>query len=512
MAACSHCGVSLAHGARTCDRCGAPVPPSWDDPRQVPEPPPFAAPADWVEHRDAWRGFRLYHPRGWQVQRTDGPTLVSGDPQVRACAIFWPMPLSHPGDLRAVAARYVQWRQHRSGVPVQAMVDPTGRLLRLREGPLESQLGVVADGHSALLSGIQAPRGSDTSALLGVVASFAPLPATPRYLWVEPAEGAFAVEVPAGWASRGHLDRNNAYGTPQSHFEAWGDEAGLVRVRLSGHLYNMFDPGAGGGMLGTLMGLGMGMPPMLDMMGIPAEARMPYQTAEGWIRQRYLPGLRRTHPDAVLVQGGDLPDLARAQEAELARRGMVGRCSYGQSLVRFTQGRVPVLQRGRVQTVIVPVVAAMPGTPQPWTAEEPQLLQAPEAEFARLLPLLEGVAESVRANHEWNAREEARVQGYVAASQADRSRRLGEISRTLAETSDLVTGGYWERQRITEHLSHDWSNAIRGYEDRVSSSGEIFNVPSGYDRVFRDNQGTFYGSGWLVDPDPTWQELKLFRR
>lgn len=491
MAACVHCGVVLAPGARTCDRCGAPVPPSWSDPREIPEPPPFAAPAGWVEHRDPWRGFRLHHPPGWQVTRTDGPTLVSGDPNLRSMAVFWPMPLRHPEELRALAIRYAQWRQHRATAPVQARLDPSGRVLRLREGDLESQLGVAADGSSALLSGIQAPRGTDPSALLKIVASFAPIPAVARYLWVDPSEGSFAVEVPVGWAARGGVSRNNAYGTPESLFEAWGDPSGLVRVRLSGQIHMMVD---GGGLFAGLMG-----------------PQMPYQTAEGWLRNRVLPARRQTHPDAVLLKGGDLPDLAREQEAELARRGMSGRSSYGQFLLRFTEGGVPVLQRGRVQTLVVPVMSLMPGTPQPWSAEEPQLLQAPEADFPRLLPVLEGVAESVRANPEWRAREEARVQGHVAASQADQRRRLGEISRTLSETSDLVTGGYWERQRITEHLSHDWSNAILGYEDRVSSTGEIFHVPTGYDRVFRDPQGNLYGAGWLVDPDPTWQELNLYR-
>lgn len=506
MAACAHCGVILGHGARTCDRCGAPVPPSWDDPRAVPEPPPFPAPAGWVEHRDPWRGFRLYHPAGWQVHRTDGPTLVSGDPQLRSAAVFWPMPIRHPDELRSLAIRYVQWRQHRTAAPVQARIDPTGRILRLREGDLESQLGLAADGTSALLSGIQAPRGTDPSTLLRVVASFAPIPALARYLWVDPTEGAFAVEVPIGWAARGGVSRSNPYGTAESWFEAWGDPTGRTRVRISGEISTMMDPGPGGGM----GGLFMGMPP-LALMGVPPEAQMPWQTAEGWLRNRILPARRRTHPDVVLLRGGDLPDLAREQLAELARRGMNGRVSHGQFMLRFTDDGVPVLQRGQVQTIVVPVPSMLP-TPQPWSAQEPQLLQAPEADWPHLLPVMEGVAESVRPNPEWRAREEARVQGHVAASQADQRRRLGEISRTLAETSDIVTNGYWERQKITEHLMPDWSNAILGYEDRVSATGEIFNVPTGYDRVFRDPQGNFYGTGWLVDPDPTWQELHLHRR
>jgi hypothetical protein len=90
-------------------------------------------------------------------------------------------------------------------------------------------------------------------------------------------------------------------------------------------------------------------------------------------------------------------------------------------------------------------------------------------------------------------------------------RRQREISRTLSETSDIITQGYWDRQKITAHLSHDWFNAIMGREDRVSDSGTVYNVPTGYDRVWRDPQGNFLGGNLLVNPDPTWEELKLIK-
>lgn len=510
---CIHCGVLLPPGARLCDRCGAPVPPSWSDPRRVPEPPPFDAPQGWVEHRDAWRGFRVWHPGGFRVLRTEGPILVTPDRGRRYAALFWPLALRDPDEARALPARFVQWRRQ-ANPAARAFMAPPGPsgeiLLRVTEdgpqGLLETQVQVRTEGRSALLLGVLAPGGcpvANLDALVRIGASFAPIPALPRQLWVDPTEGAFAVEVPVGWAARGGISRQDAPGLGTSFFEAWGDATGSVRVRLSGETFQFVDPGPGGGLAGLLGG----MPPMAML--LPPGMSAPYQAAEAFVRERLLAERRRVDPGAALLTGEDREDLARVTLAELARRGMPGaRVSAGEYLLRFRPAGAPVLERGRVQTLMVPVPSLLPA-PQPWLAEVPRVLQAPEAEFASLEPVLEGVAASSRPNPRWQAQEQAALQGHLAASQADRNRRLGEISRTLSETSDLVTGGYWQRQATTDHLSRDWSNAILGYEDRVSSTGEVFNVPAGHDRVFRDPQGNLYGGGWLVNPDPTWQELRL---
>ncbi len=518
MATCPHCGVLLEPRSRTCDRCGAPPSQAWSDPRSVPEPAPFQAPPDWVEHRDPWRGFRVWHPRAFRLLRRPGPLQVTPDGGRRFATYLWPMALRSPEEAGTLAARFVQWKQQ--GNPrARAFVappDPSGqtRLHLVEDGAgevLETRIQIRADGRLALLVGVQAPRGADRSlveALGRVGASFAPLPALSRSLWEEPTERAFAVQVPAGWLARGGVARQGPAGLGTTWFEAWGEPTGRVRLTLSSQVYQFMDPGPGGGVAGAVFGLFAGVPPLT--LGLPAEVLVPYQTAESFVRQRLLSERRRQDPQAALVSGQDRQDLVRESLAELARQGVHGaRVSVGDYLLRLKSAEAAVLEWGRVRTLLVPVPTLMPGAPQPWMAEIPQVLQAPEAEFAALEPVLEGVAESCQVNPRWQASQQAAAQGYAAASQADRQRRLGQISRTLSETSDLVANSYWERQAITDHLGHDWSNAILGYEDRVSDSGQVFNVPTGYDRVFRDPQGNFLGGGWLVDPDPTWQELHL---
>jgi len=280
-----------------------------------------------------------------------------------------------------------------------------------------------------------------------------------------------------------------------------------LRVTLSGQVEAYLDPGASAG-LGALAGLFAGMPPWTP--ALPPGRSLAYQTSESYVRQCLLPERRRLDPKATLLGGEDRPDLVRSALAELAQQGVPGaQVSVGEYRLAWAAAGGRVLEKGRVQTLKVPVPSLMPGTPQPWMAETPRIMQAPEEESAVWEAVLEGVAESCQVNPRWQACQQVAVQGHLAASQADRHRRLGEISRTLSETSDLVAAGYWERSAVTERVGHDWSNAFRGYEDRVSESGEVFNLPSGYDRVFRDPQGNFLGGGWLLDPDPGWQELRL---
>jgi len=55
--------------------------------------------------------------------------------------------------------------------------------------------------------------------------------------------------------------------------------------------------------------------------------------------------------------------------------------------------------------------------------------------------------ESFKVNPNWQAMENQRIQGQIQnqmmTAQADISRRIGQISQTLSETSDIVTNSYW---------------------------------------------------------------------
>ncbi|MBI2445602.1 hypothetical protein HYV43_04400 [Candidatus Micrarchaeota archaeon] len=79
-----------------------------------------------------------------------------------------------------------------------------------------------------------------------------------------------------------------------------------------------------------------------------------------------------------------------------------------------------------------------------------------------------------------------------ASSQADISRRTGDISRTLSETSDIVTGGYEERSRVNDRIAEKWSDTTLGV-DRVYNpdSNEVYQVPNDFYANYDINRQSF---------------------
>ena len=147
-----------------------------------------------------------------------------------------------------------------------------------------------------------------------------------------------------------------------------------------------------------------------------------------------------------------------------------------------------------------------------WTAAQDVYIRAPYAEFATWQPILDGILESFKINPNWQAMENQRIQGQIqnqiAASQADISRRLGQISQTLSETSDIVTNSYWNRQATYDHISEQRSNAMLGVQNVASPSNEVYQVPNGFDQYWADGLGNLYGGSWMTQPDINWTPLE----
>jgi len=80
----------------------------------------------------------------------------------------------------------------------------------------------------------------------------------------------------------------------------------------------------------------------------------------------------------------------------------------------------------------------------------------------------------------------------TASSQADISRRTGDISKTLSETSDIITGGYNERSQVNDRISQKWSDTTLGY-DRVYNpdSDQVYRVPNDFYDQYDINRQKF---------------------
>ena len=87
--------------------------------------------------------------------------------------------------------------------------------------------------------------------------------------------------------------------------------------------------------------------------------------------------------------------------------------------------------------------------------------------------------------------------------------RLQQISRTLSETTDIITSGFWERQGIQDHAMHQWSNGFLGRTDVVDSQGTVYSVPNDADLYWKDLQGgDILGTGVLFNATPNLERLQ----
>lgn len=512
MSRCDYCEVVLSEGSRFCDRCGAPVASS-SILNDVPEPPTFLAPEGWGQVRDAWLGLRVHFPGGWRVMQAKDGFTVTEQPGCPFGAFAFV--LRGGGTARDLATAWVHARKQSDGSlrTSPTAVDTHERVV-LRAAtvmggcPIEGVLDFSARGPVGLLKGWHAPTSHQAyyePLLRTVLASVAPVPSIKRFAWVDPTEGSFRVTVAQGWSATGGVRRDGPYGVPQAWFEAWGDPSGLMRLRLFPEKYQ-FSEG------------------LWDMTGSP---RLAYRPAALLAREWLLPHWGRERPDLRLVRLEERPDLVGEQmealRRECALRAMPhvsGDISIADGVVWYTQGGVALMERFALTATRV---AAM-GMALPWTLEVTALLRAPADAFARLEPILMGMALSQDTNPAWERGNRDRDNARTLAAQQDMWARQRQISQTLSETSDIVAGTYWSSQAIHDQhaagraptgggsdRSHEWSNAMLGWEDRVDDTGQVYSIPSGHERAWRDNQGNLIVGGPLTNPDPTWHELKPTR-
>jgi hypothetical protein len=244
--------------------------------------------------------------------------------------------------------------------------------------------------------------------------------------------------------------------------------------------------------------------------------------------------MRQALPDLAVERVDPRPDVEGTTRQKVmmdaASRGMGGYdvdCSVVEVLVRYAEQGVSFSERLQVQTTRLRAGAMgwMTGMMPPtmWFGEIAFAYRAPRETFNEAERTLRGVAESLQRNPQWEAAQLQADNARALASQQRNFARQQQISRTLSETSDIVSNAYWSQQQI--HQQHEagrqamgavpgqdwaqaWSNATLGWEDRYDEAGNHYQVASGHERVWRDNQGNVITGNALTNPDPTWHELK----
>ncbi|MDI9430600.1 MAG: hypothetical protein QM570_02635 [Planctomycetota bacterium] len=129
----------------------------------------------------------------------------------------------------------------------------------------------------------------------------------------------------------------------------------------------------------------------------------------------------------------------------------------------------------------------------------PQWLQACQAESRRIL--------NERAMM-------ARAMAQMAASQRQALQRLGDVSKSISETGDMIMDGYMARSASYDRMGDMASEAIRGVDSYIDPTCDFSpQLPGGYDHAWGNGLGEYIVSNdHLYDPNQhsnmNWQQLQ----
>jgi len=449
------------------------------------------------QYFDRWAGFSVHRPAGWHVRLTNSIVTVSEDVAGMVAAMFLPFRMAEPISANMAAQQFVA--QYRAIDPsFQAWMVSQQPLVLRTEGhiggrTLDGLYSVATQAENGLIAGFQAPRelAQSLAPVLGEVAgSFSLTPRVPRERFLEPAEAAFTVLYPQGWSIGGSVNRTNAYGAALPGFQA-GNGSALVQNWLREFSF-----------VETIWAQ---MPGQQKLKYVPAT-----QFAATW-----LPKLLQREASALSVEEiVERPDQVPPMALELAKAGLApDRYDLSAATLQFTQVRSEQNLRVRLGIAVQRSkdngIWSMNMNPTAWTAMITSSMQASIDEFETVAPLLTGVLDSYQKNPQWEYAELMRSRQVSMQMQQQAMARLQQISRTLSETTNIITSGFWERQGIQDHAMHQWSNGFLGRTDVVDSQGTVYSVPNDADLYWKDLQGgNILGTGVLFNATPNLERLQ----
>lgn len=481
-------------------------------------PPPPPLPDGWIRTVDSWAGYSVGHPQHWAARWENGVITVGPDGRGTVQAFVWPVQLRSPLNAQQVAQNVFLWfkaqdPQFEAWLESSSQQFPRTTMMRTKSRAagqqVEGVVMVIVCGSSAVISGFHAPPATqEASTLMTIAQSFRfELPA-PRQRFREPREGSFDAVAPMGWQATGRTRRNQWTGMITCEYSAQKDASGLTLAAVPGDLWQFAD----GRMMGMLA---------LGMMGMKKFSPAG-QCGPELLAKRFKNQSNRRFVDVV-----ECPQVFPRLYGDLARLGLPTdsvEASAACVISEHVVGGTTVRQKSFIAT-------ARPSGNARWTnqysgqwiAELLSYYQAPVSEFNIVEPILAGVADSFQINNAWVQRERAiamqtaMILGAMLRQQAQMqqqqqhqmAQRQAEITHTLHQTSDTIMSGWEERNRIHDHVMHQWSNATLGVTDVVDSSyGTVYSVPNDYDQYWRTNSDTIIGGSWGVQPDPSWHKLE----
>jgi hypothetical protein len=488
---------------------------------------PGRAATGWTTHNDP-SGFSVETPEDWRVARdgASGKIVIQGQHGERT--VIWPMYLERQQlDARGAGAMLqklasgvdsqLPWGAPESGSNIVRVIAKSTQ----RNAAAMLSWAVGAEGTSVFLYCVEAPPDvyrNSADAFVRVLRSFhivqdpsmnnagaaanaSGAAALNFVAWNDPREGAFTVGVPRGWQVVGGAYRLTA--TDVRYGLNMVSPDGQVRVRVSDPNIPVYTQPT----------------QMLAMAGL-REGGM-YMVGDGTKMEirRYIPGQQYAYSyvDAVvrplcselrITANNARPDLA-ATFTQVAR-------NEGASSAQLTGGDAVftcIINGEVMQGKCIAVTALLaPGQSPLWAVYR---LYGYIAAAGRVDDAVKVVTEAVTSwkfNPQWEAQQRntanAAVQQDNMRSQQIQRRALAAIAEDQRQTSEIITKGWEQRQKVYDEISRKRSNAILGTLDVVDpESGRSYKVSNYGDYHYMSNDNYILGTNSANSPGPGFREL-----
>ena len=239
------------------------------------------------------------------------------------------------------------------------------------------------------------------------------------------------------------------------------------------------------------------------------------------LREIVVPRYRGQKPGLQIVDEQHLPELARQMQATSpVAPANATRADGARVRIRYRQGGhsidEDVFGVVEVSQQSAPMVM---GAMQHvfWMADYLFSFRARTGQLDQLSDVFSSMVRSFRLNPGWYSRY-LQVSQYLIQHQIQQIHHVGQISQIISHTSDqisdMVMDTYNQRQRTLDHLSDQFSQAIRGvdeYQDTLS--GHNVELPGGYRQAWSNGLGEYIVSDDATfDPNVgssvTWEPLE----
>lgn len=503
---CQHCDSEMVSGQNTCRRCGAP---SGSTILKAPE-----LESGYQLYQNAWRGFAAMYPQGWEAVSSEGAGVTFQTPDLSAQLEL----VLLPGQSMMTATQHAE-------LYLAALPDHQGEVL---DGSSDNYLRAVFEGPQwrGVIS-VHLTSGGGTLAVARsrpdhqgdletpfskMLASLSPIAPIQRQRWNEPTEGAFALDIPAGWSCQSALlPPPTPTGARQPVARVNVDPNGQIFLALEPE-YRTFVHGElprkaaeDEGFLGMLgrwaNNAGHGMAQAMGEIVCPLRGLQPV------VESFFLPHWQQLFPGCRLLSYCDYgkPDVADV------RLWLPG------DLIRVVRLRgIPLANTGR------------------WMGGHSYFYQAPAALMPKFEPIFLGIVQSVANNPAWRQNEQARSSmlfnnqmahqnqmnnQWMALNNNLHQQRMNDIAmagqaNTQIHQNNMAIGDMqmagWQNQSAGFNtMQHQIVNGINERDDFINpNTGVVHNLSHHVQNYWEAGQDVIVGSNAQLQPPPNWTPLQ----